>query len=145
MSISKVLATATLMLAALPVHAEQRLTGTWLTQDKTSNVRFQPCGAEDCGQIVWLRDPVDPETKAPWRDKHNSDAAKSQRPLMGLNIVTSLHSVGDGQWNGMLYNPLDGNSYSGSLRIVAADRLELSGCALFGLLCQTETWTLVTQ
>jgi uncharacterized protein (DUF2147 family) len=44
---------------------------------------------------------------------------------------------------GGLYNPLDGKTYAGSLRVLGAGKLQLKGCAFVGLLCQTEIWTLV--
>jgi uncharacterized protein (DUF2147 family) len=121
MSISKLACLLVLanLLGAPSAWAQQRLTGIWLTEDKSSHVAFQPCGGEDCGQIVW------------------------RRPLLGLAMLTSLKPSGDGQWNGDLYNPLDGMTYTGRLQNLGPDRLQLKGCALAGLLCQTETWTRV--
>jgi uncharacterized protein (DUF2147 family) len=145
MSISKLACLLVLanLLGAPSAWAQQRLTGIWLTEDKSSHVAFQPCGGEDCGQIVWLREPTDPETGKPWRDKFNPDDALKRRPLLGLAMLTSLKPSGDGQWNGDLYNPLDGMTYTGRLQNLGPDRLQLKGCALAGLLCQTETWTRV--
>lgn len=123
-----------------PASAGERLTGTWLTEDGSTHVAFAPCGALDCGQIVWLREPTDPETGKAWRDKLNLDETLKQRPLIGLSMVTGLQEEGAGAWAGTLYNPLDGNSYSGSFQMLGSGRLQLKGCALAGLLCQTETW-----
>ena len=123
--------------------AQQRLTGVWLTEDTSSHVAFQPCGQIDCGQIVWLREPLDSETTKPWRDKLNPDDALKRRPLLGLVMLTGLKPGGDGWWNGDLYNPLDGKTYNGRLQYLGPNRLQIRGCALAGLFCQTEVWTRV--
>jgi uncharacterized protein (DUF2147 family) len=125
------------------VAAQQRLTGTWLTEDKSSHIQFLACGTNDCGQIVWFQDPNDPETGKPWRDKFNPDDAQKRRPLLGLAMITGLKLSGENQWQGNLYNPLDGKTYAGRFQIVSADRLQLKGCVLAGLICQTEVWTRV--
>lgn len=123
--------------------AQERLGGTWLTEDGSTRVTFRPCGNADCGEIVWLREPVDPETGKDWRDKLNPDDALRRRPLVGLTMISDLKETGQGAWAGALYNPLDGQTYAGRLRILNPGRLELEGCALAGLFCQTETWARV--
>jgi uncharacterized protein (DUF2147 family) len=125
------------------VAAQQRLAGVWLTADKSSHVLFLACGADDCGQITWFKDPIDPETGKPWRDKFNPDDAQKRRPLLGLVMITSLKPSSEDRWDGELYNPLDGKTYTGRFQIVGADRLQLKGCVLAGLICQTEMWTRV--
>lgn len=116
------------------------LNGVWLTGDGSTRVRFEQCGANLCGRIVWLREPVDPATRQPWLDSLNEKPSLRQRPLVGLAIVTALKPEGGAAWSGSLYNPLDGKTYTGGLRLLDASRLELSGCVL-SIFCQTETWT----
>ncbi|MBY6242912.1 DUF2147 domain-containing protein [Methylosinus sp. Sm6] len=128
---------------AEPASAGERLTGTWLTEDGSTQVAFTPCGNLDCGQIVWLREPIDPETGSAWRDKHNPDESLKGRPLVGLTMVLDLRATTPGTWGGTLYNPLDGNSYSGRFQMLDFSKMQLKGCALAGLLCQTETWARV--
>lgn len=125
-----------------PALAEP-LSGTWLTADGSTQVRFAPCGERGCGQITWLREPNDPETGRAWRDKFNPDDTLKRRPLIGLAMVSGLKETAAGRWEGELYNPLDGKTYSGSFRTISADKIELKGCALAGLICQSETWTRV--
>lgn len=134
------LTAAALGAIAIPALAEERLTGTWTTGDGSTRVRFGPCGAADCGEIVWLREPKDPETGEPWRDKLNGDDALKRRPLLGLSMISNLKLDGPHAWSGTLYNPLDGNSYTGRFLMLDAAKLQLKGCTLAGLLCQTETW-----
>lgn len=126
-----------------PALTQERLTGTWLTEDGSTRVTFEPCGPTDCGRIVWLREPIDPETGKDWRDKLNPDDKLKRRPLLGLSMISDLRPQGTSAWAGTLYNPLDGNSYAGSFLKLDPVKLQLKGCALAGLLCQTETWARV--
>jgi uncharacterized protein (DUF2147 family) len=135
------LSAAIVLLTAGPTPA-QTLNGTWRTEDGTSRIQFQPCGRALCGRIVWLREPIDPATGIPWRDKFNPDESLKRRPLLGLRIISELAPVGVDRWETNLYNPLDGKTYNGKLTDLGNGRLELEGCALAGLLCQTEIWTL---
>ncbi len=45
-------------------------------------------------------------------------------------------------WKGAAFNPEDGKTYTGELR-VSGDRLKTSGCVLGGLICKTINWTRV--
>lgn len=146
MSTIKVLAALAIGLTALSssAGAEQRLSGTWLTEDKSTHVVFQSCGAADCGKVVWLKEPMDPDTGQAWRDKFNSDESQKRRPLMGLTIASGLKPSGAGRWEGAIYNPDDGKTYSGEVQLVGQDRLQLKGCAFGGLVCESEVWSRIS-
>jgi uncharacterized protein (DUF2147 family) len=124
----------------LPVRAEPPA-GTWLTEDATTQVRFAPCGDRICGRIAWLRNPVDPETGKPWLDKRNPDESARRAPLIGLTLMKGFKETAAGGWEGELYNPRDGKTYTGTLRSIGAGKMELRGCTFAGLLCQSKTWT----
>lgn len=126
-----------------PASAGERLTGTWLTEDGSTHVTFKSCGDMDCGQIVWLREPIDPETGKAWQDKLNPDASLKHRSLVGLTMISGLMEKSPSTWTGTLYNPLDGKSYTGNFLMLSAAKLELKGCTFAGLICQTETWVRV--
>ena len=115
--------------------------GTWLTQDGSSRVQFRSCAQNQCGYIVWLREPVDPETGKARQDKFNSNDSLKSRPLVGLLMITDIAATTAGAWEATLYNPRDGNSYKGKLADLGGGRLQLKGCALLGLICKTEVWT----
>ena len=55
----------------------------------------------------------DPETHQPKTDKHNADASKQGRPLIGIPIVLSMKPGGGDVWQGQVYNAEDGGTYSG--------------------------------
>ena len=135
-SVIRIVAAATTLLAGgfavAAFAAAEDVTGTWLTANGLSHVRVAPCGASRCGTIVW--------TKALARDTHNPDPSQRDRNLVGLRIFANGQAAENG-WTGTLYNPLDGRTYSGKMRVKGAGELELSGCVLAGLICQSQTWT----
>src|SRR5271156_191561 len=75
--------------------------GTWYTADNDSQIRIVNCGGALCGSLVWLKEPNDPDTGKPKLDKHNADAGKQGRPLLGVQIVLGMKPSGTpGQWSG---------------------------------------------
>lgn len=115
--------------------------GTWYTEGNDSQVRIRNCGGALCGALVWLKVPNDPATGRPKTDKENSDAAKRNRPLLGVEIVLSMKPDGTpDQWKGQVYNAKDGNTYTGYFTLTGANSAELKGCAM-GFICKSQTWT----
>jgi uncharacterized protein (DUF2147 family) len=132
------IAIALLLLA--PARAADPL-GTWLTGDKKGKVRIVNCGGAICGTLVWLQEPNDPDTHQAKTDKHNVDAAKQGRPLLGIPIVLNMKPNGADTWEGQVYNAEDGNTYSGSFAMSGANSAQLKGCVMGGLICKSQTWT----
>ena len=134
--------------------------GIWLTKDSESIVRIHPCADSPvdpskvqttpppsfCGTVVWLKEPIDANGK-PKVDNLNSDPAKKNKPVIGLDILLGLVSVAD-HWTGQAYNPDDGKLYDITIKLktdqVPNDQLDLRGCIL-KVLCQTETFTRATE
>jgi uncharacterized protein (DUF2147 family) len=115
--------------------------GTWFTADHETKVRIADCGGALCGNIVWLKEPSDPQTGKPKTDKNNADAAKRERPLMGVAIVLAMKPSAPDKWQGQVYNASDGKTYTGSITLLNATTLKLEGCALGGLICKAQNWT----
>lgn len=128
------------LIALAPARAADPL-GTWLTGDKKGKVHIVNCGGAICGNLVWLQEPIDPETNKPKLDKNNADAGKKTRPLIGVPIVLSMKPNGEATWQGQVYNAEDGNTYSGSFTMTGANSAQLKGCVMGGLICKTQTWT----
>lgn len=123
-----------------PAYAADPL-GTWYTEGNESQVRIAKCGDALCGALVWLKVPNDPQTGKPKTDKENSDAAKRNRPLLGVEIVLGMKPDGTpNQWKGQVYNAKDGNTYTGYFTLTGANTAELKGCAM-GFICKSQTWT----
>lgn len=135
---------ATLMLTTGAAHAlaapRDAVMGTWLTEDGTSKIRFEPCGAQPCGKIVWMKYPVDQTTGKPPVDRNNPDPKLRNRPLMGLVIFSNLKPSSPTEWSATAYNAQDANTYDVTLRMKPDGNLELEGC-LFGIICMGQTWT----
>jgi len=128
--------------AIVPAFAADPL-GTWFTEGKESQVRISNCGDTLCGALVWLKEPNDPKTGKPKTDTENFDAAKRNRPLLGVQIVLGLKPDGTpDQWKGEVYNAKDGNTYTGYFTITGPDTADLKGCAM-AIICKTQTWTRV--
>jgi uncharacterized protein (DUF2147 family) len=144
MRIGHTLAAAALLAFACAQSAQAaEPAGTWLTQTGGSRIRVADCGGALCGTIIWLKEPIDPDTGKPKTDKNNSDAAKRSRPLLGVQIVLGMKPNGTDKWSGQVYNAEDGKTYSGNLTYSGGNSLQLQGCALGGLVCKSQTWTKV--
>jgi uncharacterized protein (DUF2147 family) len=131
---------AAVFVAANPAARAADAFGTWYTGDKKGQVRIVNCGGALCGTLVWLEEPNDPDTGRPKTDKHNADASKQSRPLLGIPIVLNMKPSGPGQWSGDVYNAEDGKTYSGSFTLTGPNTADLKGCVL-SILCKSQTWT----
>jgi uncharacterized protein (DUF2147 family) len=140
--------TATLVVSAIaltliliaPSRAADPL-GTWLTGDKKGKIRIVSCGAAICGTLVWLAEPLDPDTRQPKVDKNNTNASLQTRPLLGIPIVLNMAPTDGDKWEGKVYNAEDGGTYTGSFTMTGANTAELKGCVMGGLICKGQTWT----
>ena len=132
------LAAGLFMLPAAAMAQTSGPTGVWLTQKGDAQVRVAPCGGALCGTIVWLRDPIDPETGRPVADKHNPDPARRASPMLGTQIMFGMRPSGADRWSGHFYNGEDGKTYEGNLVLLGPQSVKVEGC-LIGI-CMGETW-----
>ena len=129
------------LLAALAVAAggdSAAVAGLWKTPtDGGSIVRLEPCGDSLCGRIV-----TSPHIRAnaDQRDVLNKDRSLRGRQLRDLLVLKVRHTA-PGVWaEGWAYDPTDGGTYHGSMKLAAGGVLRLTGC-IFVPLCKTQTWT----
>ena len=124
------------LVAAAGQAAASPASGRWRTAEDDGVVEVVDCGAGICGAVVTsARLKSQPDAK----DALNKDAALRNRPVRGLEIIHEM--IGGPQvWKGRVYNPADGGTYSGSLRLVTADKMKLTGCLVWPA-CKSETWT----
>jgi uncharacterized protein (DUF2147 family) len=113
--------------------------GIWLTQAGDAKVKVSRCGGGLCGVIVWLKEPIDPETGKPAIDDKNPNPALATRPMIGLPLFGGMRPSGPNKWSGQIYNADDGKSYASSVSVMGPDSLSVEGCV--GALCGGETWT----
>lgn len=126
---------AALMLAATPATASaQALEGQWTNYKKNVVVQVERCGPAYCGTVV--------QASAKAKEK----ARKGGTPnLVGTQILTGLKPVGDGKFRGRAFVPKRNIHATATVRQVSDDVMQVQGCVLGGLLCDSERWTRITS
>jgi len=133
--------TVALVVLASPALAADP-SGVWLTQDGEAHVRVARCGGGYCGNIVWIKNPIDAETGKLSTDKFNPDPAKRNRRMMGIRVASDMKPSGTpGKWSGHFYNGDDGKTYDGNFVVGGPGVLYAEGC--LGSFCMRQTWTKV--
>lgn len=139
-----------LLASATPATAQAIIEGTWLSASG-SQITITPCGADYCGAISAVLIPDDVRAQygndiagmnAHYKDDKNKDAALRGRPLHGLPMLAVKATTNPWYFEGEVYNPQDGNTYSGAINVIGADAMMLKGCAVF-VFCKEEQWTRV--
>ncbi len=130
MSMAAMLSIGFLTQPALADMADKAV-GKWKTP-KGSVIRMTKSGGRLVGTIVSVRDKSR-------RDSKNPNAKLRKRKLPGIRIL-NLKKSSASSWSGSLYNTEDGKTYSGSVKVIGANKIKLSGCVL-AVLCKTQVWT----
>ena len=102
--------------------------GDWLVADGTAVIRIAPCRDNLCGKLAWTPAPV-------------TDA--TGKSLVGTTILIDLKPVGDNRWDGQIYNPEEGKTYTGHVALLNPNVLQVQGCLL--VFCGGENWTRVSS
>lgn len=122
--------------------------GIWLNEDKDAHVEIFQKGDKYFGKIVWIKEPIDPETGKPKLDKHNPDPELQKRPSMGLLLLTDF-VFDDDEWeDGEIYDPKSGKTYSCYMEFPDEDdltNLKIRGFIGVSLLGKTTYWTKVKK
>lgn len=123
--------------APLPPEA-----GLWFDDTGDGAVEITPCGRNLlCGRIVWLKEPINAEG-VPKHDKYNPDPSLRARPICGLPILANLQLMTDGTYdNGQVYDPKKGSQHDAAIKLLRADKLQLTGFGLGRLLSKSFVWT----
>lgn len=134
-----IIAIAAFLLASSPAGAAEPL-GLWITNEGKARVLLEACEDERlCGAIVWLRQPLSSKGK-PLADGNNTDPKLRKRPIIGLPVVLAMTRSGAATWQGSVYSPEKGKAYEVELNQVSDVRIEITGCGLMGLICETHVW-----
>lgn len=124
---------ASLVLAAAPASA-QALEGQWTNYKKNVIVQVERCGSSYCGRVVQATE----KAKAKARRGGTEE-------LVGTQILTGLKPIGDGKFRGRAFVPKRNIHATATVRQVSEDVMQVQGCVLGGLLCDSERWTRVTS
>lgn len=116
--------------------------GTWLTEDKDAALTISSCGAQLCGQIIWLESARD-RGGALRRDNNNPDPGKQSQRICGLVVIKGLEPTGPNTWAGTVYNPEDGKTYQGSITVLSQDALKVRAYLALPIFGKNQTWTRV--
>ena len=123
---------AALILAATPALAAPLITGAWRNPAGSVEVAMAPCGPRLCGTIVWAS------------DQAQDDAARGGTDrLIGTQLFRGLVADGRNHWSGEVFVPDLGRTLAGTLEMVDSRTIEVGGCVIPGLVCQTQSWTRV--
>ena len=122
---------------AAPALAASPAEGLWQTETNGGQVQIYECGPALCGKLVTSNGiKADPNMK----DTKNKDASLRNRPLKDLVLLQGF-TGGPSEWKGgSVYKADDGKIYKGSMKLVGANQLKLTGC-IVAPLCKTQTWT----
>ena len=112
--------------------------GDWLVEDGVAQIRIVDCNTSKWGVVAWEKNPGG-------LDRDNPDASKRNRPTLGMPTLLNMKKKsGAEEWEGSVYNAQDGKTYSSSIKLLSADKLEIKGCVL-GFLCGGQTWTRIIE
>ncbi len=120
------------------------LQGVWLTEDKDAALTITNCGGQLCGRIIWLESATD-RSGSLRLDQNNPDPAKQTQRVCGLVVISGLKPSGPDTWDGSVYNPQDGQTYSGNITVLSDKALKVRayiGLPIFG---RSQTWTRVNS
>lgn len=118
-----------------------RLIGVWEPSNGRARVKVEKIGAKYYGKIVWLKEPIDPVTKQPKTDKNNPDPNLQNIPLKGFRMLKDFVYAGKEEWNeGTIYDPLNGSTYSSTIKMTDINSLEIRGYIGVSALGRTDIW-----
>jgi uncharacterized protein (DUF2147 family) len=116
------------LLFAQAAHA-QSIDGRWINPSKSVIIQIAPCGEMRCGTVEW----ASAEAQA--------DAHKNAPKLIGSSLLTELGPKTADQWRGRLFVPDRNIRAAAKIDVVGPDQIKVAGCALGGLLCDSQVWT----
>jgi uncharacterized protein (DUF2147 family) len=122
---------------------ENRVEGTWLTQEGESKITIKKNSAGKYnGDITWLKEPN--RDGKPKTDHKNPNEKLRSRPTLGLTILSGfVYDADDKEWvNGTIYDPKEGKTYKCLMWFENdPNQLHVKGYIGFSLLGREVVWT----
>lgn len=144
----KIFCTILLLCTVFVSFAQQAddIIGHWKNGEGTGIIQiYKTTSGHYAGKIVWLRDPIDPETGKPKLDKRNPEASKRTQPTLGLvNMHGFRFDAEDKKWeHGKIYDPKNGKEYACKITAKDKDHIDVRGYIGVSIIGRTDTWTRV--
>ena len=147
---SAIVAAGLLLGSSAASLAQAPIEGIWRSALE-SEVTIAPCPEGWCGalsKIVVPTEGLTPEEAAAaqlmgvetFTDMRNKDPSLRNRPMLGLQILTLRQGSEPHVFDGEIYNPQDGNVYSGYVELLSQNQMRLNGCVMWNVLCRGEEW-----
>ncbi|GBL35725.1 hypothetical protein EMGBS15_13200 [Filimonas sp.] len=135
-----------LFFISFTLSAQQKddIIGNWKNGEGTGVINiYKTTSGHYAGKIVWLKEPIDPETGKPKLDKRNPDETKRTVPTLGLiNMSGFTFNEEEKLWeNGEIYDPKTGKEYSCKVNLKDKNTIEVRGFVGISLFGRTDTWT----
>ena len=117
------------------------LVGVWEPSHGKGRVKIEKIGDKYFGKVVWLKEPIDPETGEKKLDKNNPDPALRTRKRLGLRVLQDFTFSGKGVWeNGTIYDPENGSTYNCKINMTDKNTLDIRGYVGTPMFGRTDTW-----
>jgi uncharacterized protein (DUF2147 family) len=121
------------------------IVGVWKTGEGTAMVRIYKNGEKYQGKIVWLKEPIDPNTNKNKVDKNNPDTSMRNVPLKGYRILKDFVYKGKNEWSeGSIYDPENGSTYNCVINMKNDNVLDIRGYIGIKALGRTDNWKRLT-
>ncbi len=118
------------------------IVGVWKTGEGNAMVRIYKNGEKYQGKVVWLKEPIDPETGKPKQDKNHPDEANRTRPVLGMINIWGFSYKDKNLWDdGNIYDPKNGSTYSCTIKMINPNTLEVRGYIGVSIIGRTDNWT----
>ena len=130
-----------LLLTSFSVDDGDRIVGLWEPSNGKVRVKIEKIGIKYYGKIVWLKEPIDPLTKAAKLDKNNPDESMRSVPLKGYRMLKDFVYSEKDQWkDGTIYDPENGSLYSCVINMKDENTLDIRGYIGVKALGRTDVW-----
>ena len=114
--------------------------GFWLTENKRSVIKVEPCADKLCGKIVWI-------IKGGMQfDAKNPQESLRGQPMCGLKIISGMKKNSAKKWSGgYIYKADDGDVYTANITMGDSNTLKVRGYVGVPVLGKSQTWTRVSS
>ncbi len=119
------------------------LLGQWYTEGKAALIEFSKNENGYFGKVLWLQDKLNNGKRE--IDKNNENPQFRKRPILGIQLIWSLHYQ-DGIWTGgWLYDPESGKTFRCLIKKKDSSTLEVRGYLGMPSFGRSVYWTRVQK